>query len=149
MRDSITSTNRKVGQATTGKSVSKCIYLVSLCTYILTTRYLLWKVSTWDCNNPMAHIFEELSNAEQEVIEKKIAQASKHGLQAWQWMFLLDDDDEFEKCCTAALPTVIGLSNTELFSIPTGILLLYYLRAVEFWDWGRCQQLIINLFICF
>ena len=50
----------------------------------------------------MAHIFEELSNAEQEVKEKKIAQASKHGLQAWQWMFLLDDDDEFEKCYTAA-----------------------------------------------
>ena len=50
----------------------------------------------------MAHIFEELSNAEQEVKEKKIAQASKHGLQAWQWMFLLDDDDEFEKCCTVA-----------------------------------------------
>ena len=86
-------------------------------------------MSTWDCNNPMAHIFEELSNAEQEVKEKKIAQASKHGLQAWQWMFLLDDDDEFEKCCTVALPTVIGLSNTELFSIPTG--------AFFFITWGR------------
>ena len=147
MRDSITCTNRKVGQATTGKSVSKCIYPVSLCTYILTTRYLLWKVSTWDCNNPMAHIFEELSNAEQEVKEKKIAQASKHGLQAWQWMFLLDDDDDDRATNCHRVVKYRIIFNTDRR------ILLYYLRAVEFWDWGRCQQLIINSFpnsfICF
>ena len=54
----------KVGQqATTGKLFES----------ILQLKLLFGKeVSTWDCNNPMAHIFQRLSNAEQEVKEKKL-----------------------------------------------------------------------------
>ena len=53
----------------------------------------------------MAHIFQRLSNAEQEVKEKKIAQASKHSpvlsmtmnVVALFFPFSFRDDDEFKQ----------------------------------------------------